>query len=92
MHVAVMCGMSACFSALFGTPIAAAFFSMEVVSVGIMYYSALVPCVFSSLIAVEIAHFFGVESEAMTISLIPDFTAITTGKMIVISILCALLR
>ncbi len=91
MHVAVMCGMSACFSALFGTPIAAAFFSMEVVSVGIMYYSALVPCVFSSLIAVEIAHFFGVESEAMTISLIPDFTAITTGKMIVISILCALL-
>ena len=38
-----------------------------------------------------ISHFFGVESEAMTISLIPDFTAITTGKMIVISILCALL-
>ena len=91
MHVAVMCGMSACFSALFGTPIAATFFSMEVVSVGIMYYSALVPCVFSSLIAVEIAHFFGVESEAMTISLIPEFTAINTGKMIFISIIAALL-
>lgn len=91
MHVAVMCGMSACFSALFGTPIAATFFSMEVVSVGIMYYSALVPCVFSSLIAVEIAHFFGVESEAMTISFVPEFTAVNTGKIVLVAILCALL-
>ena len=42
-HVMVMCGMSAAFSAVFGTPMAAAVFSMEVVSVGIMYYAALVP-------------------------------------------------
>lgn len=33
-HVLIMCGMSAAFSALFGTPVAAAIFSMEVVSVG----------------------------------------------------------
>ncbi len=91
MHVAVMCGMSACFAALFGTPIAATFFSMEVVSVGIMYYSALVPCVFSSLIAIEIAKFFGIGSEAMTISYVPDFTMINTGKIVLISILCAAL-
>ena len=32
-----MCGMSACFSALFGTPMSAAFFAMEVISVGIMH-------------------------------------------------------
>lgn len=89
MHVAVMCGMSACFAALFGTPIAATFFAMEVVSVGIMYYSALVPCVFSSLIALEIARFFGLKSEAMTISFVPDFTAVNTGKIILVSILCA---
>lgn len=91
MHIAVMCGMSACFSALFGTPIAATFFSMEVVSVGIMYYSALVPCVFSSLIAVEIAHFLGVESESMTISLIPELTVINASKTIFISIIAAIL-
>lgn len=34
-HVIVMCGMSAAFSALFGTPMAAAVFALEVVSVGV---------------------------------------------------------
>jgi H+/Cl- antiporter ClcA len=48
-RIMIMCGMSACFSALFGTPVAAAIFSMEVVSVGVMYYAALVPCVISAL-------------------------------------------
>lgn len=43
----VMCGMSAVFSALFGTPITAAVFALGVTSVGIMYYSALVPCLMS---------------------------------------------
>ena len=47
-RVMVMCGMSAAFSALFGTPLTAVCFSMEVVSVGVMYYAALVPCVVAS--------------------------------------------
>lgn len=62
-HIMIMCGMSAAFSALFGTPMAAAIFSMEVVSVGIMYYAALVPCVISSLIAHAIATSFGVSPD-----------------------------
>ena len=91
MQVAVMCGMSACFSALFGTPLAATIFSIEVVSVGVMYYAALVPCVFSSLVAVEVARYLGVGSEAMTISLVPEFTAVNTGKTMVVAVCCALL-
>ena len=35
-RIMVMCGMSAAFSGLFGTPITAAIFAMEVVSVGVM--------------------------------------------------------
>ena len=43
-HVMVMCGMSAAFAALFGTPMAAAVFAMEVVSVGVMYYPGGLSC------------------------------------------------
>lgn len=59
-HIMIMCGMSAAFSALFGTPMAAAIFSIEVVSVGIMHYSALVPCVISSLVANAVALQMGI--------------------------------
>ena len=59
MHIITMCGMSACFSALFGTPIAAAIFSMEVVSVGVMYYAALVPLRHCLCLAAQLAGWFG---------------------------------
>ena len=59
LHVVTMCGMGAVFSALFGTPVAAAVFAMEVVSVGQMYYSALVPVTISSLLASGIASRLG---------------------------------
>ena len=58
-HIMIMCGMSAAFTALFGTPMAAAVFSIEVVSVGIMHYSALVPCVISALVAKGTACYYG---------------------------------
>ena len=38
-RLATLCGMSALFSALFGTPLAAVFFALEVVSIGVLYYS-----------------------------------------------------
>ena len=44
-----MCGMAACFSALFGTPLAASVFAMEVISVGVMYYAALFPSILASV-------------------------------------------
>ena len=61
-RIMVMCGMSAAFSALFGTPITAAIFSMEVVSVGVMYYVAMVPCLISSLSAYLLARALGLHA------------------------------
>lgn len=89
-HIMIMCGMSAAFSALFGTPMAAAIFSMEVVSVGIMYYAALVPCVISSLIAYAIAQSFGVGTEHFVIRVLPKFTITSAVEISVLAILCAL--
>lgn len=88
-HVMIMCGMSAAFSALFGTPMAAAIFSMEVVSVGIMYYAALVPCVISSLIAHGIAYSFGVSNELFLITDIPAFGVMNAVKISGLAVLCA---
>jgi H+/Cl- antiporter ClcA len=89
-HIMIMSGMSAAFSALFGTPMAAAIFSMEVVSVGIMHYSALVPCVISSLVAHGIALYFGVTQEMFPITDIPDFNVLSAVKLSALAILCAL--
>ena len=75
-HVIVMCGMSAAFSAVFGTPMAAAVFSMEVVSVGVMYYAALLPCVISSLVAAKFAAGYGIHPESFHVSGIPDLSLI----------------
>ena len=67
-HIIIMCGMSAGFSALFGTPLAAALFSLEVISVGIMHYSALVPCVTASMIGHFVAELFKMPPEVFPVS------------------------
>ena len=87
-HVMTMCGMSAAFSALFGTPMAAAIFAMEVESVGIMYYAALVPCVIASLVAHGIAVYFGATGEAFLLTGLPDFTIGAAVKISILAILC----
>ncbi len=85
----IMCGMSGAFSALFGTPMAAAIFSMEVVSVGLMYYAALVPCVISSLVALGVAKVLGVHGESFTIVNLPEFDFIPAVKIIILAAFCA---
>jgi len=68
---ATLCGMSALFAALFGTPLTAAMFAMEVISVGIVHYSAFVPCLISALTGCFVARFFGVEPTAYVVSAVP---------------------
>lgn len=59
-RLATLCGMSALFSALFGTPLTATIFALEVISVGELYYAGLVPCLASSLVAYGITNLFSI--------------------------------
>ena len=86
-HIIVMCGMSAGFSALFGTPMAATIFSLEVISVGIMHYSALVPCVTASMIAHFVAEFLKMPPEVFPVMAVPEIGAALFFKAIVMGAL-----
>ena len=72
MHIAVMCGMSGLFSALFGTPLTAALFAMEVISVGVIYYSAFVPCMISALCAYGSTALLGLKPVSFMLEKVPD--------------------
>ncbi len=92
MHIIIMSGMASVFSALFGTPLTAAVFSLEVASVGLLDYTALLPCLVSSIVAFAVAGImnitpvrFGIP-EVMGADLLP-----TMLKAALLSVLCALL-
>ena len=91
MSLVIMCGMSAVFSALFGTPLTAAFFAMGVISVGVIYYVGLVPCIVSSLVACKLAEFFGVSGEKFEIAkYVPKIDWLSVAKVGALAVLCAL--
>lgn len=84
-----MCAMSAAFAALFGTPLTATVFSMEVISVGIMHYAALVPCSLASIIAAKTAQACGIHAEAFTIAVIPDLNITVFIRVMIFAALLA---
>lgn len=90
MHIVTLCGMSALFSALFNTPLTAVFFALEVVSVGVMYYAALLPCMVSSLIGYSLALLMGSEPIHFTVSM-PALDWATLWRTALLSVLCAAL-
>ncbi len=87
--IAIMCGMSACFAAVFGTPLAATIFPMEMISIGIMYYAALIPCIFSAFFGAGVSAYFGVGPERFPVAEIPVFDLPATATVVVFGIVCA---
>ena len=90
LHMIVMAGMSAFFAALFGTPLTAAFFALEVTSVGIMHYSGLVPCIVSAYSAAAIAKLFGLHPVGFALVTNVEFGAISSLQTAGVAMLCAL--
>ena len=89
VHIIVMSGMSSVFSALFGTPLTAAFFALEVGKVGIIKYAGMLPCIVSSFVAYKISILMGVHPVRFSIPVVDELSLVMLLKIIALSLLCA---
>jgi len=91
MRIIIMSGMASVFSALFGTPLTAAVFSLEVASVGLLDYTALLPCLVSSIFAFIVAGMMNITPVRFVIPEMGAEILPTMLKTALLSVLCALL-
>jgi H+/Cl- antiporter ClcA len=90
LRTITMCGMAAGFSGLFGTPLAAGIFAMEIAD-GTLHYAVLLPCMLSSIVARVTAEKFGIQAAAFTVTGYPDLTLHSVLAVLVFGVVCALL-
>ena len=88
LPLATLCGMSAVFSALFGTPLTAAVFAMEVISVGVFYYAGLIPCLTAALVGYLVSLMMKVPPTRFAVA-DPGLDAWTMVLVILLAVGCA---
>lgn len=89
-RILTMCGMSAVFAAIFGAPVTAMAFAMEVAKVGSVLYSAILPCALAAVIGYGVSHLCGVEFEVFGR---PDFPGLAWDSVlqsVAVAAVCAL--
>ena len=89
-HILTVSGMAAVFAAVFGTPMGAAVFAVEVVSVGYVSLSALYPSFASALVAYLMAVKLGVHPERFNVDVIPEVSAEYLMKVLALAVVVAL--
>lgn len=89
MPIVTLCGMSAVFAALFGTPLTATVFALEVISVGILHYSAFIPCLVASMVAYAISRLLGIAPTQFAVVMEP-LDVIMILRVVVLAVICAL--
>ena len=91
LRTATMTGMAAFFSALFGTPLTAILFVMEVLALGHLSYSTFVPCLIASMTAYGVSALLNMKPESYALSAVPVLSVRTVLMVGALAILCAML-
>ena len=89
LPLATLCGMSGVFAALFGTPLTATVFALEVISVGVLYYAGLIPCITASMMGYLVSCLMGIAPTRFTVTT-PALNGWTMLLVVILALLCAL--
>lgn len=89
--IIILSGLSAAFGSVFGTPLAGAFFGMEVCCIGQLSVSAVISCFLSSYLANAVTLLLGATHEVHKISAIPSLDIKSVLVFISASILFGLI-
>jgi len=78
----VICGISAGFASVFGTPIAGAIFGVEVLFVGSILYDVILPSFVAGIVSFNVSSSFGVEYFHGVLNFIPVFDKFTFSQVV----------
>jgi len=90
----VICGISAGFASVFGTPIAGAIFGIEVLFIGSIMYEVLLPSFIAGLMSFQVSSALGVTYFSHAIHFMPPFSELYLAKIVLSGVflgLCSLL-
>jgi len=71
----VICGISAGFATVFGTPIAGAIFGVEVLFVGSLLYDILLPSFIAGVVGFQVSSMLGITYSHLTLDFVPEFSS-----------------
>ncbi len=87
----LMCGISAGFGSVFGTPAAGALFGVEILAAGgIARYAALLPCIISAYFGDWVTTAWGIKHSHYAIGAVPDFSWLLLAQVALAGLLFGL--
>ena len=88
--IILMVGISSGFASVFGTPLAGTVFGLEIATLGVMSYEALLPCFTASIVGSIVTTAWGIEHAHYTVLNIPELNYNTVIKVIFAAIIFGL--
>lgn len=90
MAIITRIGMAAFFSALFGTPVAAAAFGTMMINVGTISYMVIFPGLVASILASDLSIRLGADAVRFHLN-VPAFASLMSIRVMVLALLCAII-